>query len=271
MIAFPNCKINLGLNILRQREDGYHDLETVFLPIALNDALEILPSKNKTTLEVSGFLTGDAIDNLCIKAYHLLKKDFPQLPGINIHLHKAIPLGAGLAGGSADAVSMLQLINNKFNLNISEEQLYVYALQLGSDCPFFVYNKPCFAAGRGEMIVPINISLSDYKIALVNPGLHISTAEAFLVMKPTVPVKRIREIIGQPIETWKFDLINDFEKYAFETYPQVKEIKNQLYETGALYASMSGSGSTVFGIFKKADAIKYVANSNYFYRVIELF
>ncbi|MEP7252345.1 MAG: 4-(cytidine 5'-diphospho)-2-C-methyl-D-erythritol kinase, partial [Ginsengibacter sp.] len=204
MIAFPNCKINLGLHILRKKEDGYHDLETFFFPVPIHDALEILPSESgKTKMISSGIDTGEAENNICLKAYCLLRKDFPQLPEVTIHLHKAIPLGSGLGGGSSDGVATLQLLNKKFNLNISEELLCGYALQLGSDCPFFVLNKPAVALGRGETLTPVDFALTHYKIVIVNPGIHVSTTEAFKDIIPAVPSKSIKEIIHQPISTWK--------------------------------------------------------------------
>ena len=270
MISFPNCKINLGLNILRKREDGFHDLETLFFPVALHDALEIIPSKNKTQITITGIEVGNTENNLCGKAFYLLKKDYPHLPEINIHLHKAIPIGAGLGGGSADAAFTLQLLNKNFNLNISEKKMFVYALQLGSDCPFFLLNKPCLAAGRGEILEQINMSLSGYKILLINPGIHISTVDAFSKITASFPAKKIKEIILQPIESWKDELSNDFEEYVFEKYPGVKKIKNELYKNGAVYASMSGSGSTIFGIFKKNITINYFAQAGYFYKLIDV-
>lgn len=270
MIAFPNCKINLGLNILAKKEDGFHDLETVFFPINIYDVLELIPSqKNTTQLTTSGISLGESENNICLKAYYLIKNDYPGLPAIKIHLHKAIPLGAGLGGGSADGVESLQLINKKFSLNITENQLFDYALKLGSDCPFFLLNKPVFASGRGETLEPLRLSLSGYKIIIVNPGIHISTTEAFKNITPSIPKKRIKEIITQPIETWKKDLINDFEKSVFKTYPQVDQIKNDLYESGAIYSAMSGSGSTVYGIFKDDWITNYIAPHGYFYKIIE--
>ena len=257
MITFPNCKINLGLNILKKREDGFHDLETVFLPVTLCDALEILSSKKETELTVTGISAGKVEDNLCLKAFHLLKKDYPLLPEVQIHLHKIIPAGAGLGGGSADAAFTLQLLNKKFQLDIPRNKIFGYALQLGSDCPFFLINKPAFATGRGEQLENVNLSISGYKIALVNAGIHISTADAFKNIKPGIPAKRIKEISQQPIETWKESLKNDFEKYVFEKFPQIKKIKEDLYNAGADYASMSGSGSTVFGLFKMEAVINY--------------
>ncbi|MDQ6903656.1 MAG: 4-(cytidine 5'-diphospho)-2-C-methyl-D-erythritol kinase [Bacteroidota bacterium] len=270
MISFPNCKINLGLNVIQKRNDGYHDLESVFFPVRLYDALEIVAAENETQLSTSGIDVGNPEDNLCLKAFHLLKKDYPQIPEINIHLHKTIPTGAGLGGGSADAAFMLLLLNKKFNLEIPGGKLYVYALQLGSDCPFFLLNKPCFGTSRGEILEPISLSLSGYKIILIYPALHINTSAAFAVIKPRIPAKNVRQIVAQPIETWKNELHNDFENFVFENYPQVKEIKDELYGAGAVYASMSGSGSTVFGIFNKNSVIDYPSKSGYFTKTIDL-
>jgi 4-diphosphocytidyl-2-C-methyl-D-erythritol kinase len=255
VIVFPNCKINLGLNITGKRQDGYHNLETVFFPVFLKDILEIIRAENSAEsfhYSNSGLpVTGDIYSNLCFKAYQLLKKDFPDLPAIKLHLHKAIPTGAGLGGGSADAAFTLILLNNIYKLSLSTDQLTSYALQLGSDCPYFIINKPCFATGRGELLQTINLDLSAFKIVIVNPGIHISTATAFTTIKPAAPSKSIQEIINQPIETWKQELKNDFEEPVFIQHPEIKTLKETMYSHGAIYASMSGSGSTVYGIFSK--------------------
>lgn len=268
MISFPNCKINLGLNIIRKREDGFHDLETVFLPIPFTDVLEILPS-DKSEFTVTGLQVETTDNNLCIKAYNLLKQDFPQLPPIKIHLHKAIPLGAGLGGGSSDAAFTLQLLDEKFKLNLKTEQLLDYALQLGSDVPFFIINKPCFATGRGEFLEPIHIDLSNYKLIIVNPGIHIKTKWAFSKITPQQPKATIKEIITQPLETWKDQLQNDFENPVFGEYPEIENLKINLYQQGAVYASMSGSGSTVYAIFKKDTSFEPKRNDKYLYKVID--
>ena len=272
MIVFPNCKINLGLHILNKREDGFHNLETVFYPVGLKDVLEIIPSHNADNIiefTSSGLIVdGNMDDNICIKAYYLLKKDFPELPQIKMHLHKAIPMGAGLGGGSADAAFTLQLLNKKFNLDLSFTQLINYAAQLGSDCPFFIINKPCFATGRGEILEEINIDLSKYKIVLVNPGIHVNTGWAFSQLTPALPAKSIKEIIAQPINTWQKELQNDFEKPVFEKYPVIKNIKESLYTQGAVYAAMSGSGSTVYGIFENEISLAQFETQNYFVKII---
>jgi 4-diphosphocytidyl-2-C-methyl-D-erythritol kinase len=256
LISFPNCKVNFGLNIIRKREDGYHNLETIFYPLAIKDVLEVVqqsgPSSTMIEFRTSGLaIEGSEETNLCIKAYYLLKKDFPQLPPIKMHLHKVIPMGAGLGGGSADGAFTLLLANEKFQLNLSTEQLTNYALQLGSDCPFFIPNKPCFAEGRGELLQPIELDLFNYQFIIINPNIHISTAWAFSQITPKQPTKSAKEIITQPIETWRDELVNDFEEQVFQAHPEIKAIKENLYAQGAVYASMTGSGSTVFGIFNK--------------------
>ena len=272
MILFPNAKINLGLNIIRKRPDGYHDLETVFYPIAIYDALEVITNENAAEgvqFSLSGIpISGGADDNLCIKAYGLLKKDLPGLSAIKTHLHKAIPSGAGLGGGSADGAFMLTLLNQKFHLKLSAEQLLNYALQLGSDSPFFTINKPCFATGRGELLEPISVDLSGYKLVIVNPGIHVNTAEAFSLLKPSPHSKSIKEIIRKPIETWKELLRNDFEEPVFKKFPVIEAIKAKLYESGAVYASMTGSGSTVYGVFRTAQEARIDLPPGYF--VMEL-
>ena len=267
MIVFPNCKINLGLNIIGKREDGFHDLQTIFLPIGLTDVLEIIETNKNFEFTVTGFPV-NTDDNLCIKAYNILKKDFPGLPAIKMHLHKAIPMGAGLGGGSADAAFTLQLLNEKFKLDIETEKLLDYALQLGSDGPFFIINKPCFATSRGEILQTINIDLTNYKILIVNPGIHIDTKWAFSKIHPQEPKISIHEIIAQPIETWKEQLQNDFEIPVFSEYPEIEKIKSNLYDLGATYASLSGSGSSVYGIFSKEKNIGYKQDDKYFHKLI---
>jgi 4-diphosphocytidyl-2-C-methyl-D-erythritol kinase len=262
MISFPNCKINLGLRILRKRNDGYHDLETVFYPLPHYDIIELIHGSDDLVFSGSGLrVEGEPANNLCYQAIQLLKQDFPELPAMRMHLHKNIPMGAGLGGGSADGAFTLQLINQKFRLGLTREQLLNYALQLGSDCPFFIINKPCVAYGRGEQLEEIAVDLSDYGILLVHPGVHVNTAEAFSGITPAVPVKSVKEIIQQPINTWKKELVNDFETTVFSKYPEIKSIKETLYSKGAVYASMSGSGSTVYGIFKDQSALASASSS----------
>lgn len=260
MITFPNCKINLGLYITSRRPDGYHNLETIFFPVPLSDALEIIENKQpgsyKSPVIYSGSgleIAGNSSDNLCIKAWQLLKKDFPGLPPVLMHLHKVIPMGAGLGGGSSDAAHALMLLNTKFNLGLSPEVLVDYSLQLGSDCPFFIFNKPAIGKGRGEMLKPIDLDLSGYTLVLVNPGIHISTKEAFGNIVPRQPMPPIEHFAGQPVEAWKDHLLNDFEPGVFHAHPELKDIKNSLYNAGAVYASMSGTGSTIFGLFNPGE------------------
>jgi 4-diphosphocytidyl-2C-methyl-D-erythritol kinase len=270
VISFPNCKINLGLHICNKRPDGYHNIETIFFPVQWFDILEVVnkgtavnglvPAKyhrhqfENIDFSLSGIdLPGAVEKNIVIKAYELLKKDFSSLPPVQIHLHKNIPAGAGLGAGSADAAFALQLLNNKFNLHLSASLLLDYAFQLGSDCPFFIINKPCYATGRGEILEEIDLDLSSYKIVIVNPGIHVNTAEAFSLVTPTLPVTSLKEIISKDINEWKDILANDFEAVVCNRYPAIKKIKETLYKTGALYASMSGSGSTVYGIFSKEN------------------
>lgn len=258
MVSFPNCKINLGLYITGKRSDGFHDLETIFYPIDLTDALEIVSNKDardgSLDFSVSGIeFQGNTADNICIKAYALIKKNYPHLPPVKMYLHKAVPVGAGLGGGSADGAFALKLLNTKFGLGLSVSQMVDYALQLGSDSPFFIINKPVIAAGRGELMREIDIDLSGYKMVLVNPGVHINTGWAFGQLKAYSKSNQLDAITAKPVEQWKDILHNDFEAPVFHHYPWFAGIKSQLYQLGALYASMSGSGSSFYGIFEKAD------------------
>jgi 4-diphosphocytidyl-2-C-methyl-D-erythritol kinase len=270
MVLFPNCKINIGLNITRKRTDGYHDLETVFYPVQLRDALEVVRAEEQTFTVTGLPVAGNTEDNLCSKAYALLKQNFPDLVPVSVHLHKAIPMGAGLGGGSADGAFMLQLLNKKFALQLSQKQLLYYALELGSDCPFFIINKPSFATGRGEKLTPVNLDLSAYQLVIVNPGIHVSTREAFAKLTPATPVKSIQKIIEQPISLWEDELVNDFEKPVFALYPAIAEIKKTLYQSGAVYASMTGTGSTVFGLFDKNHTPDLAFPDSYFVKSISL-
>jgi 4-diphosphocytidyl-2-C-methyl-D-erythritol kinase len=260
MIVFPPAKINLGLNIVRKRTDGYHDLETIFYAIPLRDALELmidpdLPDAPSPVFTSSGLnIDGPPEANICLRAYQLLKHDYPELPPVRMHLHKVIPMGAGLGGGSSDGASTLAAINRLAGLGITQDRLLAYALALGSDCPFFLYGKPCFATGRGEIMQPVPLNLSGYGLVLVNPGIHVSTAEAFRGILPAVPAKPVSGIVQQPIGTWKDALINDFEAAIFRLHPEIGAVKQALYAAGALYASMSGSGSTVYGIFPGGES-----------------
>lgn len=251
MIVFPNCKINLGLHITGKRADGFHDLETVFYPLPVTDALEVI-TPGTLQFTSSGIpVPGDAADNLCLRAFHLLQQDFPQLQPVNIHLHKHIPIGAGLGGGSADAAFMLQLLNKKFQLELTPSQLTDYAARLGSDCPFFILNQPCYATGRGEIMEPLSLDLSGYSFLLVHPGIHVNTGWAFRQITPQQPARALKETIQLPVAEWPQVISNDFEAPVFAAHPQVAEIKAAMYAGGAVYATMSGSGSAVVGIFPK--------------------
>jgi 4-diphosphocytidyl-2-C-methyl-D-erythritol kinase len=251
MVIFSNCKINLGLQIVSKREDGFHNLETIFYPIPFYDVIEIIEAKEFLFTSTGLEIDGKSDTNLCVKAYNLLKKDFAILPNMHLHLQKNIPMGAGIGGGSANAAYTLQLINKKFDLNISKEELKTYASELGSDCSFFIENQTCFASGRGEILSPIVFHLNDYTILLLFPGIHISTKNAFENIVPKNGNISLQQIIKEPIETWKNKLTNDFEQTAFSAHPILQDYKNELYNLGALYASMSGSGSTIYGIFNK--------------------
>lgn len=258
MIIFSNCKINLGLRLLRKRADGYHDLETVFYPIPFNDIIEVTRAEQQPVAFSSSGIELDVApeQNLCMKAYALLRQSY-ELPSFQLHLHKNVPSGAGLGGGSADAAFTLKLLNSKFNLGLTTEQLLDLALQLGSDCPFFIINKPCLATGRGELFEPMDLSrLKTYKLVVVTPGIHISTAWAFGRIRIKNDGPSVKEVIAQPVETWKHSLVNDFEEAVFAAHPSIRAIKDNLYAQGAVYASMSGSGSAVYGLFDKGVDIE---------------
>jgi 4-diphosphocytidyl-2-C-methyl-D-erythritol kinase len=284
MIVFPNCKINLGLQILNKREDGFHNLETIFYPVLLRDALEVVRSiddkmQANINFKSTGLtIEGDSHNNLCIKAYELLKKDFSTLPSIQMQLYKTIPMGAGLGGGSSDGAFALKLLNEKFQLGLSRQQLINYALELGSDCPFFIINKPSFATGRGELLEEVSLDLSAYQFAIVNPGIHVHTGWAFAQLNLSNDSGRferldsqhpdLKTIIQQPINTWKNQLINDFEEPVSKAHPEIASIKQQLYDAGAVYASMTGSGSTVFGIFSREQKPAFSFPPSYFCQLI---
>ena len=249
MILFPHAKINIGLNILGKREDGYHNISSVFYPVSsCADILEIT-EKEHFLFESSG-VDIPKEENLCEKAFSLLRKDF-SFPNVHIHLHKQIPIGAGLGGGSADAAFTLKGLNELFELEISSKKLEKYALQLGADCPFFIDDRPALVEGIGEKLSHIDLNLSVFEIRLVMPGIHISTAEAYAGVSPKIPKNPLRELIKLPIEKWKGKIKNDFERSIFIKHPKLQSIKEQLYKEGAIYAAMSGSGSTLYGFFVK--------------------
>lgn len=252
MVSFPPCKVNLGLNILRKRADGYHDIETCFYPVPWTDILEIIPSS-----EFSFSVSGNKVegDNLCVKAYHLMQAVY-SLPPAKIHLHKIIPTGAGLGGGSSDAAWTLRLLNDLFGLKLSRDILKEYASRLGSDCAFFIDDGPMMGTGRGEVLTPAKVDLKGKYMALIKPDLHVSTQEAYQGVQPAVPKHRIANVLTSQVTDWKELLVNDFEKTVAEKFPIIKSIKESLYKAGAEYASMTGSGSAVYGIFPKRPDVE---------------
>ena len=258
MITFPIAKINLGLNVVEKRLDGYHNLQTVFYPVPIMDALEIapmsegFPSDVDCDLKVTNIhIEGDEQRNLVVRAYQLLKKDFPSLPRIHTHLWKGIPTQAGMGGGSSDCAYMIRLLNETFDLQLTNEQMQQYAAQLGADCAFFIESVPCYAEGIGEQLEPISLDLSGWYIGVVRPDIPVPTKEAFSRIHPHYPSLNCREVVMQPVETWRDNLINDFEESVFALHPEIGAVKEQLYIMGATYAAMSGSGSALFGLFKE--------------------
>lgn len=252
MIRFPNCKINLGLNAVRKRPDGFHDIETVFYPVPLFDALEVVPSRSgKSSFQSSGLeIPGDPYENLVWQAYQLLKRDY-DLPPADVYLLKRIPMGAGLGGGSADAAFMLSLLNDLFELHLPEDSLIYYARQLGADCAFFIRNRPVFATEKGDVFEAIDLDLSGYYIAILKPEIHVDTKTAYAGISPSAPDQDIKDILQFYPAEWKANLKNDFEAGIFKQFPFIKNIKEGLYEKGAVYAAMSGSGSAVYGLFRQ--------------------
>lgn len=267
MILFPNCKINLGLRVVRKRPDGYHDIETVMVPVqGLCDALEILPDAGEGCTFTSSGLAIDAPaeKNLCVKAYDLMHRRY-GIGGVKMHLHKHIPFGAGLGGGSSDAVFALRMLDETFGLNLPDMELESLAAELGSDTVFFVKNRPMLAEGRGERLTPVDVNLSGLYILLVKPPFGVSTAESYAGITPTEPKTPLTEILSADISTWKNSLQNDFEPSVFRKYPEIAAIKQSLYDSGALYASMSGSGSAVFGLFGRIPPLESIQfPGNYF-------
>lgn len=269
MILYPNAKINLGLNILGKRNDDFHEIDTLMYPIGLTDIIRIekegCHSQGEIVLENFGLqVDSEPSDNIIVKAYKLLDNDF-NLPSLRIKLQKNIPFGAGLGGGSADATFTLLGINAFCNLNLSGDKLEDYAAKLGSDCAFFVKNKAAFSRGRGELLSPYNIDLNTYQLVLIIPNVYVSTQTAYANIKAKRPEKSIEQIVTEiPVSLWKDYLVNDFETTVFEKHPEILKIKEKLYNSGALYASMSGSGSAVFGIFEKPITVDKLFPENYF-------
>lgn len=261
MLAFANAKINLGLNVTKKRSDGYHNLETVFYPAKVYDVIEITDA-DVTSCEIKGIdIPGDAADNICLKAYQLLAKDF-ELPPQKITLLKNIPVGAGVGGGSADAAFLIKLLNDKFALGLAVTQMEEYARVLGADCAFFIENKPVFADARGDQFTPVTVDLSAYFMVLVKPSVHVSTADAFAGLTPAQPVANLKLLISRPVSEWKEVMKNDFEGPIFSKYPEIATIKAQLYHAGATFALMSGSGSSVFAIFDQAVTLPELEKDN---------
>ncbi|MDQ3191453.1 MAG: 4-(cytidine 5'-diphospho)-2-C-methyl-D-erythritol kinase [Bacteroidota bacterium] len=261
MIVFPNAKINIGLHIVEKREDGFHNIETMFYPIGLSDVLEVIENKNpkgnSVEFSTSGIdIPGKAEENICIKIFEKIKQDY-DLPAIKIHLHKIIPIGAGLGGGSSDAAFFIKAIDSLFKLELSEDKKFLYSEFAGSDCSFFIKNKTAFAEGKGEIILPLPIDLNDYYLVLLNPQIHISTAEAYSGVTTAIPQKSLKELIAETsIENWRGVIKNDFEKHIFKKHPVLNDIKENLYSSNAVYASMSGSGSSMYGIFRNKPELK---------------
>jgi 4-diphosphocytidyl-2-C-methyl-D-erythritol kinase len=271
MLVFPNAKINIGLRVTEKRQDGYHNLETIFYPVKIHDALELIEASPTASKDISFthsglHIEGEESNNLVIKAYSLLKKKFPELPKVIAHLHKVIPMGAGLGGGSSDAAFMLKLINEKYLLGINQETLCEYALQLGSDCPFFIKSTPAYAEGRGEKLYEVPLSLEGYKILIVYPGILVKTSLAFSSIKPAPSQTKLTEEVKKPLIEWKNTIINDFEIPVFLQYPELANLKKMLYDQGAVFASMSGSGSTIYGIFPSNKMINLKFPDSYFYQ-----
>ena len=271
MISFPSAKINIGLNVIEKRSDGFHNIESVFYPVKLCDVLEVITNeksvKGSAKLFASGItIDGNNDDNLCIKAFNLLAKDF-NLPAADIYLHKIIPTGAGLGGGSADAAFLIRLLNDKYKLGLDDEALCSYASKVGSDCTFFIKNKSMYVEGRGEKLSEIDLSLSGYKIWIIKPDFHMSTPEAYALIKASVPERKIIDIIkNDPVEKWKNNLVNAFEKAVSSKHPLINQIKDFFYSSGAVYSSMTGSGSAVYGLFKKLPENKHPFNNVFSWR-----
>jgi 4-diphosphocytidyl-2-C-methyl-D-erythritol kinase len=250
MVSFPPCKINLGLRIINKRPDGYHDLETCYYPVPWTDILEVIRAEDFSFTSSGNPVPGVAGENLCVKAYRILQQDFNLKP-VRIHLHKIIPTGAGLGGGSSDAAHTLRLLNEIFRLGLSQEAMMSYAATLGSDCAYFVQDDPMIGSGRGEVLNNLPISLKGQFLFLLNPGIHVSTAEAFRGIRPQRQGSSLQQMVLGERTHWKESLVNDFEVSIFQHYPALAKAKAAMYAAGAWYASLSGSGATVFGLFDR--------------------
>ena len=256
MLVFPNAKINLGLNILKKRSDGFHDIASVFYPIGWKDALEVVEDESFSMTSSGLAVPGDWKNNLIYKAFLLVQEAFPSIKGCKVHLHKEIPMGAGMGGGSADGAFMISTLNHVFDLHLSVSEMEEMAAKLGSDCPFFIQNRTRYCFDRGTSFENFDIQLSGYHLVVVNPGIHISTAEAYAGVSPKIPEADLRSLLKEPIEQWQEKVKNDFEEALLVKYPIIATVKNKLLELGASYASMTGSGSTVYGIFKSEPKIQ---------------
>ena len=269
MITFPRAKINTGLNIIRKRSDGFHDIETIFYPVGLSDALEfVVPAESvaEDELSVTGFPAGcPSSENLAVRAATLMRERF-EFPYLKIHLHKSIPPGSGLGGGSSDAAGMLMLLNRYFNLGATGNDLKSMALTLGSDCPFFINGSPVLATGRGEIFDPLPCFLDGAYIVIIHEGIHISTPLAYSKSNPRGRGSGLKELIELPREEWREMITNDFEDYAFNAFPVLADIKSSLYRAGAFYSSMSGSGSAMYGLFPEEPANKALIQGNIIYQ-----
>ena len=277
MITKPIAKINLGLNVVEKRPDGYHNLQTVFFPVPIEDALEVVPmdpafpSVVDCDLKVTNIcIDGDEQRNLVVRAYNLLKADFPEMPRVHAHLYKGIPTQAGMGGGSSDCGFMITLLNQMFGLGLTDQQMIDYAARLGADCAFFILNKPCYAEGIGEKLEPISLSLSGWYLSLVRPDIPVSTREAFALIKPHYPELNCREVVQLPVEQWRGKLTNDFEQSVFAVHPELGAVKDRLYELGATYAAMSGSGSTLFALSRQPLNLDEFSNEGTFKATISI-
>lgn len=259
MICFPNAKINLGLNIVSRRTDGYHNLETLFYPVGVRDALEIIPTGEDTGYRFfqRGLkIEGETGENLVVKALKVISAE-KRIPAIDIHLLKRIPFGAGLGGGSSDAAFMLKLLNDTFSLGYTLPELEERAARIGADSPFFIRNRPALAKGIGNLLEEVELDLSGYFFVLVKPNITVSTREAYALVSPSIPEVPLEEVVKRPVSEWKELMKNDFEPSVFKKYTEICKIKEELYANGALYASMSGSGSSVYALFEKATEIRF--------------
>ena len=271
------AKINLGLNVVEKRPDGYHNLETVFYPVSIKDALEVyemdkdFPSPADCDLKVTNItIEGDEQKNLVCRAYTLLKQDFPTLPRVHAHLYKGIPTQAGMGGGSSDCAAMITLLDEMFRLGLTEQQMIDYAARLGADCAFFILSRPCYAEGIGERLQPIGLSLKGWYLAVVRPAIPVSTKEAFSLITPQRPPQNCRDIVMQPVETWRDALTNDFEKSVFTLHPEIGAVKDRLYDMGAVYAAMSGSGSSLYSLFRQPVSLDAFNDEGTFKAIIPL-